>query len=192
MRVPHLFLCLLFAAAFSRADDLPEMKEAKKHFTGNKLDECLKSLKAAYVKDDVNLRPGEVTLAEWLYESKKTKESHKMIDEFIKQNPEKPAGYLLKAEFELIEKRNTDAMETYLKAMKLCKAENWSAKQRQRMEKNVRLGLIEMLESRQDYESMIEHLQALVIADSQNMELQEKLAATKKKVREARAEREKK
>lgn len=166
------------AAESIKTPEDPLLKEALDFFKENKVDKCLAKLKEATDKNK-ELQPPEIIFAGWLVQAKNGSDARKVLELFIARNVAHPDGYLLNAQFAYGEGRVTDAIYSCLTALNYSKAANFNTKQQDRFDREARLGLVACLEARGDFNSMVEHLQALVKGDDKNAALRQRLAAVK-------------
>ncbi len=138
-----------------------EQEKAREAFLAGKLDEAVKALAAA-AKNDPNIAPPKVILAQWSVQVQQGQQARILIEEAAAEDSTHPQVFLANAGFALNEGRITDAILSCSEALRHADSPRWNADRRKLFQRDARMGLVAAYERRGDLSSARTILVALL------------------------------
>ena len=173
--LPALALAGLLTAASSAQPPAAPDAKAKELFQAGKFDDALKELQAL-AKADSKLPPARVTLADWFFQAGQGQPARLNLEAAVAEDPTHPSVYLLNGSFAFGEGRITDCILSCQTVLQLLSNPRWDKAQRDRFEREARIGLARSFEVRGDWKSAHEQLTEIPKDDKQNGPARQRLA----------------
>jgi tetratricopeptide (TPR) repeat protein len=155
-----------------------EEEDARAAFNRGEFDKALESFRVAG-KANVNLPPPKVMLANLFIESRGQNagaSARELIESAASEDPRHPDIYLANGNYAFNEGRITETILNLQTCLKLAEDPRFDAEQRARFTRESRTGLVFSFERRRDFNSVKEHLTALLSADPKNAAFRARLA----------------
>jgi tetratricopeptide (TPR) repeat protein len=136
-----------------------DVEQAQDQFRKGQFDEALRLLKQASGKNPT-LPPARVMLARMFQAANRPADARGQLEQAAAEQPDHPDVYLANVNLAVAEGRITETILDCQEALRLAKAERWTAEQRKNFTRSAEIGLAMAYEARKDWAAARAHLAA--------------------------------